>query len=187
MFVALVAVAVYLFYTSDTFQLKCVVSDVDGKKYCVRETKNVQKSADLMAAVVAKMNQLVAHMKENEGGDERVHRLVANYNPRRVVETLPTSSFTAYSEDKGRKLAFCLRETKGGAKLIDLNTLTFVAIHELSHLATKSVGHEKDFWRNFKFLLEHANKIGVYEPVDYAKEAQPYCGMDITDNPLFDM
>ena len=36
-------------------------------------------------------------------------------------------------------------------KLIDENTLMFVALHELAHIATESIGHTKEFWANFKF------------------------------------
>ena len=32
---------------------------------------------------------------------ENVKRLVKNFNPKRVVETLPNSTYTAYSENKG--------------------------------------------------------------------------------------
>jgi hypothetical protein len=187
MAVTVVAVAAYFYYTSDTFQLKCVIARSNGKTYCVRDTKNILQSADLLASAVEKMQRLVDHLKGTAGDDPRVKRLVANFNPSRIVETLPTSEHTAYSEDKGRKLAFCLRKEKGGTKLIDENTLMFVALHELSHLCTESVGHEKEFWKNFQFLLKNANRIGIYEPVDYAKAGQPYCGMTISDNPLYDL
>ena len=70
--------------------------------------------------------------------------------------------------------------------MIDLNTLTFVAIHELSHIMTKSEGHKQEFWQNFKFLLENAKDAGIYEAKDYKNEPQDYCGMKITDNPLYD-
>ena len=33
--------------------------------------------------------------------------------------------------------------------IIDMNTLTFVALHELSHIATESVGHKQEFWQNY--------------------------------------
>ena len=113
-------------------------------------------------------------------------RLVAKYNPRKISETLPTSEYTAYSENKGEKLAFCLDTEKGSGSLIDSNTLTFVALHELAHVATESIGHTEEFWDNFKFLLIEAKKIGLYDPVDYSKDPQRYCGMDITDNPYYD-
>ena len=48
-----------------------------------------------------------------------VQRLVKNFNPKKVIEILPTSSYTAYSENKGEKLAFCVTTTKKGNKLID--------------------------------------------------------------------
>ena len=63
----------------------------------------------------------------------------------------------------------------------------FVALHELSHIATKSIGHTTEFWNNFKFLLQEAVKIKIYEPVNYKKKPKNYCGMKITDNPYYDM
>jgi len=185
MFVVIITLKIY--NESDTFQLKCIISDVDGNKYCVRERDKLKLVADLLAKVTTNMKKLVAHMKDAYPGRKNVQRLVDNFNPKKIYETLPTSEYTAYSENKGEKLAFCTTTTKKGNKMIDENTLTFVAIHELSHLATKSVGHTDEFWSNFKFLLEESKQIGVYNPVDYKKTPQPYCGMTISDNPYFDL
>ena len=52
---------------------------------------------------------------------------------------------------------------------------------------TVSIGHTEEFWQNFKFLLENAIDENIYHPVDYKKNPQPYCGMDITDNPYYDL
>ena len=169
------------------FQLKCIVSDIDGNKYCVRERAKLELVADLLAKVTNNMKALVLHMKKTYPDRKNVQRLVSNFNPKKIYETLPTSSYTAYSENKGEKLAFCTTTTKEGNKLIDENTLTFVAIHELSHLATKTVGHTDEFWNNFKFLLKEAKKENIYNPIDYKKNPQPYCGMTISDNPYFDL
>ena len=68
--------------------------------------------------------------------------------------------------------------------LVDENTLTYVAIHELGHLATKEIGHLDVFWDNFKWLLKIATENGIYEYVDYSKTPQPYCGLVITSNIL---
>jgi hypothetical protein len=116
-----------------------------------------------------------------------VKRLVSGFNPDKVMETLPTSSYTAYSENKGEKVAFCLNQQKNdNNNLIDENTLTFVAIHELSHIMTESIGHKSEFWSNFKFLLDNAKEAGLHEPIDYKKKPQEYCGMKIHDNPYYD-
>jgi hypothetical protein len=185
MLAVVIGIMVYIYRTSDRFHLKCVISKLDGNTYCVRDEGKLSASADLLAAVTMRMKELVAYMDQQYGSDVRVQRLVKNFNASRIVETLPTSEFTAYSENKGEKIAFCLREQKDKLKLIDLNTLTFVAIHEMSHLTTTSVGHHADFWANFKFLLENAVAIGIYNSVDYSKRPQEYCGMTINDNPLF--
>ena len=176
-----------IYFESDMFHLKCIVSDEDGNTYCVRETPKLELVADLLARTTEKLKQLVAYLKEEYPNRENVKRLAEKFNPRKISETLPTSKYTAYSENKGEKLAFCTTTTKEGSKLIDENTLAFVAVHELGHVMTESVGHTKEFWQNFKFLLKNAVKIGIYEPVDYKKKPKNYCGMKITDNPYYDL
>lgn len=189
--IALVVIGgLYMYFqNSDMFQLKCVVSTVDGNKYCVRERAKVQQAADLLASVTKKCKDLVVYMKNKYPTDERAKKLDQGFNPQKIMETLPTSSYTAYSENKGEKIAFCLSPKKknGEEDLIDEHTLTFVAIHELSHVCTKSVGHKAEFWENFKFLLENAKEAGIHEPKDYNKDPQTYCSMKIQDNPYFDM
>jgi molybdopterin synthase catalytic subunit len=113
--------------------------------------------------------------------------MVQKFNPTKISETLPTSEYTAYSENKGEKLAFCLNKQKNGTRLIDINTLTFVAIHELAHIMTVSEGHKQEFWQNFKFLLENAKAANIYKPEDYKKTPKNYCGMKINDNPYYDL
>ena len=175
-----------IYRESDAFNLKCIISDVDGNKYCVRERAKLEMAADLLARVTKKMSDLVEYMDDKHGDQERVKRLVKNFNPNRITETLPTSKLTAYSENKGEKIAFCLNKTKEGNNLIDMETLTFVAIHELSHVMSIDIGHGDEFWTNFKFLLENAEDAGIYKNVDYKNNPKTYCGMKITDNPYFD-
>ena len=184
-FVAYMSLKIY--QESDVFNLKCIVSTVDGNKYCVRERENIEKAADLLAKITVKCKELVTYVGDKYPDKENVKRLQQNFNPKKIMETLPTSSYTAYSENKGEKVAFCLNKDKqDNDHLIDESTLTFVAIHELSHVMTKSIGHKSEFWSNFKFLLECAKEAGIHSPVDYKKEPQQYCGMKIHDNPYYD-
>jgi hypothetical protein len=184
--IIVLVLCVKIYRESDAFNLKCIISGVDGNKYCVRERAKLELAADLLANVTANMVRLVEFMDEEHGDQLRVKRLVENFNPERITETLPTSKLTAYSENKGEKIAFCLNETKTGNKLIDMETLTFVAIHELSHVMSNDIGHGDEFWVNFKFLLENAERAGVYKNIDYKESPKSYCGMTITDNPYFD-
>lgn len=180
-------IALKMYFESDAFNLKCIISDVDGNKYCVRERAKLQLAADLLANTTQKLKELVAYLGKTYPERANCKRLVENFDPQTVKEILPTSEYTAYSENKGEKLAFCTTTTKKGDTLIDPNTLMYVAIHELGHLMTKSIGHTQEFWQNFKFLLQNAVKIKIYNPVDYKKKNKNYCGMKITDNPLYDI
>lgn len=184
----IVSISFYVYRDNyEGFQLKCIVSSIDGNKYCVRERKNIEKAADLLASITKKCKELVVYTSNKYPDNESVQRLKENFNPQKIMETLPTSSYTAYSENKGEKVAFCLNKQKqDNDNLIDEDTLTFVAIHELSHVMTKSIGHKSEFWSNFKFLLECAKEAGIHTPVNYKEKPQEYCGMKIHDNPYYD-
>ena len=173
-------------FTSSFSLMPLIISSYLSILFDISELSD-ELAANLLASVTKKCKDLVAYMKEKYPNDKRVKQLVNGFNPKKISETLPTSTLTAYSENKGEKIAFCLNKTKDGDKLIDLNTLTFVAIHELAHIMTTSVGHKQEFWQNFKFLLVNAKDANIYQPIDYKKNPKQYCGMDITDNPYFDL
>jgi len=185
-----VCIFIYLSKLEGFDGLKCIIASADGNTYCVRDgtVARQEKAANLLARVTEKCRHLVRYMEDNYGDKDNVKRLVAGFNPKKVMETLPTSTLTAYSENKGEKVAFCLNKKKeDDTKLIDEHTLTFVAIHELSHIATKSIGHKSEFWENFKYLLEKAKEAGIHNPSNYKESPKEYCGMNITDSPFYDM
>lgn len=185
-FVSIILFIKYVKQDPDS-ELKCVISHVDGNTYCVRERAKLQMVADLLARITKKMNDLVNHLKNKYPENDIVTRLVNGFNPQKIYETLPTSKHVAYSQNKGKKLAFCVTKQKEGNDLIDENTLTFVALHEISHIGTETIGHKKDFWKNFKFILQEAKEYGIYNPERYKESPKDYCGIKITDNPYFDL
>ena len=102
-----VLVITYRIYKeSDYFHLKCIISDVDGNKYCVRERNKLTLAADKLANVNVKLKQLVKHVGKKYPDRENCKRLASKFNPKKIYETLPTSEYTAYSQNKGEKLAF---------------------------------------------------------------------------------
>lgn len=177
----------HVYYQYNNVDLKCIISKVDGKRYCVRDRVLLQDAVDLLAKVVEKLKKLVDHMKHKYPQNAAVQRLVQNFDPKKISETLPTSELTAFTENKGEKIAVCLNRAKHSSTLIDINTLTFVAIHEISHVMTKSEDHLQEFWNNFKWMLENAVDIHIIHPVDYKNTPQSYCGMIISDNPFYDL
>ena len=122
LFIILVALKIYT--DRDEFNLTCIVSTVDGKKYCVRERSQIQNASNLLARTSEKLAYLVENVGQRYPDRDNVKQLVKNFNPTTIKETLPTSEYTAYSENKGEKLAFCLNKKKNNNdNLIDSNTL----------------------------------------------------------------
>jgi predicted metal-dependent hydrolase len=173
-------------YESVNSDLTYVTSTIDAKQYLVRNVADKQKAADMLAQIRANLTKIVEYLKDNNISDERVQLLVNRFNPDVLSESLPNTSYTSYSVDKGKKIVFCLRSKDKKGELIDMNTIMFVAIHELAHIMTKSIGHTEEFWNNMRYLLKQGIKVGVYQKVDYSKSPVTYCGMVISSSPLQD-
>jgi hypothetical protein len=186
--VILLLAVLYWVYRStvETFELNCISSSVDGNTYCVRDSDRQQESADLLAQVTTRMQTLVSHLAKQYPANPAVSRLKSNFNPEKISEILPDSDHVAFTENK-KKMSFCLTEKKkGDSDTVDINTLMFVCLHEMSHMATASIGHGTEFWTNFKFILEEAQSIGIYDPQNYKEEPTEYCSMKINSSPLFE-
>lgn len=191
-FVALFIVLIVILSRDDNF---AVQSTIDGEIYQVDKYGSTpQKSADIIATINIRIIKLLRHLKEKYIQCKGCHKkpksnviqfLLFNFNPDVIVENSPRNapSKTSYTTNKGEKLHLCLKSKETG-EYHDINTLMFVTLHELSHMATKQFNHVPEFWQNFKFILEEAIEIGVYKPVDYSRYPTRYCGMDITSSPL---
>ena len=170
------------------FHLKCIISSKNGNTYFVREREISEDAVELLAKIDVKCKRLIEYMVKVHPNNEAVNRLQENYKNVKIQEILPTSTLTAYTENKGSKIAFCLNKNDKQSKsnkLIEEDVLFFVAMHELGHVMSKSVGHNEEFWSNFKFILQEAKSANMYNPVDYSKEPESYCGMEINSNPYF--
>ena len=207
----MVILIIYLYTQSGKYEVVYVKSKVNGKEYLVRNLEDKEDAADLLARLNIKLEKLVNYLseQENKGNlgkiydkyivkDDKKHitkrkfkedvkRLVNNFNPDEFSESTPDAQYTSYSVNKGEKIVFCLRakseDEKINEKLTQENIMMFVALHELGHLMTKSVGHEPEFWDNFKILLKVGIDINVYQHIDFNKNPKDYCGTKITDTP----
>jgi predicted metal-dependent hydrolase len=182
--VIVVILSFLLKYEAQNADMIYVTSDLDGLQYLVRNHADKKQAADMLATIRSNMVKLVNYLKENFISDERVQLLVNRFNPDVLQESLANSSQTSYSLDKGRKIVFCLRSKDEKQEFVDMNTMMFVAVHEMAHVMTKDIGHTENFWENMRFLLKKAIKISLYTKVDYSKNPKQYCGVSITSTVL---
>ena len=159
-----------------------ITSSVDNKKYTVQIKEDSKEAADLIAKIKQRIITLIEHMENTFGiSDERVANLKNNFRPDRLKEGVSTPGYTSYSVNKGEQIVLCLRNKDS---LVDINTMMFVVLHEMAHLASVSIGHTEEFWNNFRWILEESINIGIYVKQDFEKKSVEYCGMDITSSPL---
>ena len=69
---------------------------------------------------------------------------------------------SSYTEDK-EVITLCLTDPTTN-KYYDMNTLLYVAFHELAHVISKNEGHGDEFKENFARLLRMAAEKGIYDP-----------------------
>ena len=191
-FFILICVTIFYVYlenkASDVTYVK-----TNNVEFLVRNLPDKEEAALLLSKIRERLKKLVEHVHkdvDNKNNDkthrESLKRLKKNFRPNNITESSPGNKYTSYSINKGEKIVFCLRSKSGDNKLVELNTMMFVAIHELAHLMTKSIGHTAEFWDNMRFLLREGIKIGVYKKQNFNEKPVEYCGTKITDTPLND-
>ena len=198
---AILIMILYMYLETRSYEVIYTKSKIDGKEYLVRNLKDKQQAADLLAKVRAKLIKIVDHVKvatddqvkkyastEEKGviteTKESFALLVSRFQPDNISESTPNNKYTSYSVNKGQKIVFCLRAKSKDEKLVEENVIMFVAIHELAHIMTKSVGHTEEFWNSFRILLRVAIELKLYKNHDYGTAPVDYCGTKITDTPL---
>jgi len=165
-----------IYKNKDILQIK---SNFDNRKYIVRKLPDGKKAANILAKINKNVLRLIDSLDDNER--EGIRKLRKNFNPDKLSETGLDAQYTSYSVNKGEEISICVRQPNN--KFIDMNTVMFVVIHELSHVMTKEIGHTTKFWNNMEFLLKEAEKLDMYGPIDYHNEPVDYCGMEINTTP----
>jgi len=174
----------YSKYESYSNEVTSVKSSIDNNEYLVRNRDDKQEAADMLAKIRQKLEELIASMKQKYPNDQAVMRMSNKFNPDNISESGKSSQYTSYSVNKGEKIVFCIRQKDQNESFVDMNTMTFVSIHELAHVMSKSVGHTEEFWDNFKRLLHEAITMGIYSKENYTENPKEYCGIKVTDSPL---
>jgi hypothetical protein len=163
--------------------LTYVTCPLDGVSYRVRNLPDKERAAELLARTRSKLFTACELMKQRHGSNPRVQRMVERFKSTQLAEAEGSEKNTSYSINKGDKIVLCLRQKDGSNRMVDENLLLFVALHELSHIMTKSIGHTDEFWNNFRIVLETCQEAGLYKCQDFSANPQKYCGITVTNTP----
>lgn len=194
-FVIVIIIIVIYYYYDEISRETYVVSSLDGEYYRVLEKfEDKEEAANIMAEINQRINTLIDYMYEKYKEQPSSHqfdlvmRIKRRYDASNLFENDPPDQYnTSFVTDKGKEFAVCIREKESGdEEFHDINIISFVVVHELSHIASIEFGHEDEFWNNFYYLLIEAVECGIYNPIDYSKNPINYCSLHVDYNPLFD-
>ena len=174
-------------YKNSKYPMSLVKSNVDGEDYLVRNLPDKQDAANRLARVREKLLKLRAYVDVKFPDKPFVKQMMKNFDcsAARFSESTPDAQYTSYSVNKGEKVFMCLRQRNDREELVQENIILFVAIHEMSHVGTSSIGHTPEFWNHFAWLLQQAEAINIYQYMDFAAHPVEYCGVHITDSPKY--
>lgn len=113
---------------------------------------------------------------------ERLQTLINHEEFDKMFSGLDYSIFQGLTFDESFRGSFtvdktnvnlCLKNPVSGL-IYDINSITFVALHELAHVINPLYGHGKEFQQIFKNVLKVSDKIGIWDRnIPFTKQ---YCG-----------
>ena len=182
----LIFLILYIFYYYSYYKDNLVIekSIIDNKEYWVRNVKDKSIAANTLATIKLNIEKLVTYFKDNKSlfkkDTEYIKNLIDRTKEINIMETPSDEKHTSYTINKGEKIVLCLR-SKYLNNIHDINTIMYVVIHELAHVACPEYGHTPLFKKIFVFLLKESEKINIYKSIDYRIKPQDYCGMTINE------
>jgi hypothetical protein len=187
-----IVIALFLIYEFYWKERNMVVVELEGYSYKVYGNyDDCYHAAVILHRCNKFLMEFMRHLRRkytiHEAGRAResAARILLNYNPERLIESVASGKDTAYTINKGERMHMCVRSADDGS-LHDLELCKFVMLHELAHIANEKWGHGPDYWETFKWVLHVAYTSGIYTPVDYKRAPQRWCSLNVNYNPYFD-
>lgn len=154
-----------------------VRSPITGKEYVVKRAPDSQQMADRLALLEQRLHRLLDGANGMMPNDPRIAAIRERWDG--TLSEVEAADEVAFSIDKS-SIHVCLRDRSGNIE--NMNTSMFVLLHELAHVATSDYGHTEEFWSNMRFLLELAERHGIYTYETHATAT--FCGHPLGASPL---
>jgi hypothetical protein len=159
--------------------------EVDNKNYQIEKYKDDSRYAESLNTLVKirkNLEKLINHLITKYPNSDKAVRMKQRFENTVLREANHKRDTTQTSNtiNKGDTMVLCIRSY--GNQLEDMNTLMYVAIHELGHIYSSGFHHGDEFWKNMQFLINEAVSINIYQSVNYAKHPVKYCGIVISSN-----
>lgn len=182
--VVLIIIILYFIISKIVFYNKSeyLKSNTNDKYYLVKDTKNKYNKVDLIDKLFNSLNVLLEELKNSnyDFKDIDIEEIQEKIKNSEILENI-TGSDTSYTVNKGEKIILCLADREND-NLYSYNLLMYVLIHELAHILNTTYGHDDNFKKTFRFILEKAIELNLYTYEDYKNNPVNYCGLILNTN-----
>jgi len=127
----------------------------------------------LALVIIVLFSRLKSQPSKKDRKLHEIKRRLMPIDPTTVSSVEFYEADSSYTENK-KDIYLCLRDAATG-RYYDINTLTYVSLHELAHVKTHTLHHSDEFKNNFHMLLQQAEQLGLYN--SKAPLAPVYCGV----------
>lgn len=183
----IIIIGISIFYWYNFKSMTFLKSPLDNNYYMVRDLADKDTAIIMLSTIKLNIIKLNNYLMENKNDKYKEYKkYIEQLNDRiqsvTIAESKETSSSTSYSVNKGEELVFCLRSKREWNKFHNFNTIMYVALHEISHIACPEYGHGTLFKKIFAFITQVAIELNIYTHVDFNKSPEEYCGIYITES-----
>lgn len=155
-----------------------IKSPVTNKTYLLKSTGDISKALNIMETLDINIKKIVNKLDETIMNYPRYYKYLLNLtkkiNKIKLYENVYNRG-TSYNINKGKYIIVCIRSKKD--VFYDMNTLMYVIIHEIAHIACPEYGHTSLFKNLNEILLNIAIELNIYTFVDYNMYPVNYCGI----------
>jgi hypothetical protein len=178
----LLFVGIIIFTQKNTSYVK---SDLNNKEYLVQNMSDKERAAYMLSILEEKILMMRKHFLDNWNRYPKYQPFIERFCKKAdklfIYENSLTSDSTAYTVNKGEETVICLRSKRNFGELHDINIITYVTLHEISHIACTDINHTDQFKEVFRFFVEVASNIGIYTKINYQIDPKEYCGITVND------
>lgn len=184
--IVVIIISLIILIRTEKHEVVYVRSNIDGNTYLVRDLPDKQEASDMLSQIKININKIVEELYNNKDSKykdfkDNIEQLKTRIQNVIINESSGDSEYTSYSVNKGEQLVFCLRSKYDG-NFHDLNLMMYVTLHEISHIASPTYGHDDNFKRIFAFITKVAIDNGIYKKIDFYNDNREYCGLTISES-----
>lgn len=151
-----------------------------NNKFYYTQQKHSLKASHILILLEDFINKLSYYLLKDNFNNKYIKNKLKK---KIIIKEIPNKYKNYVSYLSNKTIYICLRKNINQFET-NINALYFIIMHELSHIITKTQGHTKEFWDNYKLIINTATKYKLYKYKDYYNNPVKICNKLINSLPI---